>query len=631
MNRLYKLAGNKFNRNIEDLISNRRLFVSFCFFLFLVLSAPGNAFATIYSATLASNNSTVPAASACIGRVKVPFYSFSIQINSGSGGADATPVLSTITYTTTGTYTSSDIATGYKLFYSTTNTFSTATTQLGTTLSVAGPGTLTFSSLALTMAPGTYYFWITTDINSAATPGRTFTNTNSLPTSNMVFSTTLTSGSSGTSGAGNTQTINAVPAAVSITPGTSSTICFGNAAAFTAGISPTVNILNQNFNSGLTGSVGGTWSVVNSGGASAYNWGIFSSTAFSGITGDGTSMAGTSGDMAGSILLITQLRSPSFSTVGLTGASLTFNYFCQSDNVYDDIAEIGYSTNGGSSWTVLHNYLNTTTGTVTWSAATPTQTISLPSGALGQPNVMLRWYYRTNWGWYWVVDNVKLTGTYSTPAYVWSGISGASGLSCTSCATTTITPTVLGANIYSVTATSNGCSSTNGVTLTTEEAGAVTVSGGGAYCGSAVLTASGGTGGTIYYQSTTSVGTSTATPSTTQTVTATGTYYFRSRTSAASCWGTQGSATVTINPTPSSTGATNSGPICVGGTVTLSANSSNATAWSWTGPGGFTSTLQNPTATPTITGTYSLTVSTSGSGCSPSTVYATTVTVNPVP
>ncbi len=94
---------------------------------------------------------------------------------------------------------------------------------------------------------------------------------------------------------------------------------------------------------------------------------------------------------------------------------------------------------------------------------------------------------------------------------------------------------------------------------------------------------------------------------------------------------TYSTTTVTVNPVPSSTGATNNGPICVGGTVTLSSNSSDATAWSWSGPSGFTSSLQNPTATPTVTGTYSLTVSSTGSGCSPTTVYTTTVTVNPVP
>ncbi|MFN5877808.1 MAG: hypothetical protein ACK44B_03000, partial [Flavobacteriales bacterium] len=78
---------------------------------------------------------------------------------------------------------------------------------------------------------------------------------------------------------------------------------------------------------------------------------------------------------------------------------------------------------------------------------------------------------------------------------------------------------------------------------------AVTVSGAGTFCGSTTITASGGTGGTIYFQGTTPGGTSTTTASTSQTISASGTYYFRSR-SAAGCWGPEGSAVVTISSIP---------------------------------------------------------------------------------
>ncbi len=85
----------------------------------------------------------------------------------------------------------------------------------------------------------------------------------------------------------------------------------------------------------------------------------------------------------------------------------------------------------------------------------------------------------------------------------------------------------------------------------------VTVSGGGTYCNSAILTASNVSGETIYWQNTISGGISTATPSTSQTVTTSGTYYFRSRNSwydsqsgeNGLCWGIEGSATVIINST----------------------------------------------------------------------------------
>ena len=91
-------------------------------------------------------------------------------------------------------------------------------------------------------------------------------------------------------------------------------------------------------------------------------------------------------------------------------------------------------------------------------------------------------------------------------------------------------------------------------------------------------------------------------------------------------------ATVSVNPVPVSTGATNNSPICAGvGSVTLSDNSSNATAWTWTGPGSYSSTLESPVITPTVGGVYSLSISSIGSGCNPATVYTTAVTVSTQP
>jgi len=78
----------------------------------------------------------------------------------------------------------------------------------------------------------------------------------------------------------------------------------------------------------------------------------------------------------------------------------------------------------------------------------------------------------------------------------------------------------------------------------------------------------------------------------------------------------------------------NDGPVCAGGTVTLTANpSGGTTTYLWSGPGLASSTVENPTATPSATSVYSLTV-TDGSGhpgCSPSTVYTTLVTYNAAP
>jgi hypothetical protein len=83
---------------------------------------------------------------------------------------------------------------------------------------------------------------------------------------------------------------------------------------------------------------------------------------------------------------------------------------------------------------------------------------------------------------------------------------------------------------------------------------AVTVTGDGIYCGQKVISATGGAGGAIYYQGSTSNGTSVLVPFDTALVTSDGTYFFRSR-SSAGCWGVQDSAVVVVKPllTPSVT------------------------------------------------------------------------------
>lgn len=159
-------------------------------------------------------------------------------------------------------------------------------------------------------------------------------------------------------------------------------------------------------------------------------------------------------------------------------------------------------------------------------------------------------------------QSVTLTGTtggsFSTPA--------ALSLNTSTGAVTPSTSTVGGP--YTVTysiGAAGGCSAfstTASVSILATPA-ATTASGAGTFCNSTVITASGGTGGTIYFQGTTSNGTSTAVASASQTVTSSGTYYFRAR-NASGCWGTQGSVTVTILPTPTLTGASLNTTYCSG-------------------------------------------------------------------
>ena len=139
--------------------------------------------------------------------------------------------------------------------------------------------------------------------------------------------------------------------------------------------------------------------------------------------------------------------------------------------------------------------------------------------------------------------------------------------------------------------------------------------------------ASGGGGGYTYSWASSPAGftSSSANPSVSPTATTT---YNLTVTDTNGCTAAA-STVVTVNALPTPT-ATNSGPVCVGGTLALTA--SGGVGYRWTGPNSFTSSEQNPTvsasATLAMAGTYTVTA-TNASGC---TAQATTLaTVNALP
>lgn len=190
-----------------------------------------------------------------------------------------------------------------------------------------------------------------------------------------------------------------------------------------------------------------------------------------------------------------------------------------------------------------------------------------------------------------------------------------------------------GTSAISYVLSSTGCFSTAVVTVSAGPS-VTSVTNNGPICAGTTLTltASGATGVTTYswagpvaVTSSTSATASVPTASTT----ATGVYTLTVNAGGASgCVGIYTtSATVKTKPVAA---PTNNGPVCAGGTVSLFANpSGGATIYAWSGTALSSTTLQNPTAVPTAATTvYSVTVS-DGSGhpgCSPSTVYTTSVT-----
>lgn len=157
---------------------------------------------------------------------------------------------------------------------------------------------------------------------------------------------------------------------------------------------------------------------------------------------------------------------------------------------------------------------------------------------------------------------------------------------------------------------------------------AVVASGAGTFCDNATITATGGTGGTIYFQGTTPAGVSNVTPTASNVVTATGTYYYRAQ-SAAGCWSTEGSVHVTITPLPATTTVSGSGTFCGSTSITAAAPGGGTIYYQGTTSGG-TSTASTLRVVPvTASGTYYFRTL-SAAGCwSPE--GSATVTVNPLP
>ncbi|MBP7822029.1 MAG: T9SS type A sorting domain-containing protein [Saprospiraceae bacterium] len=164
--------------------------------------------------------------------------------------------------------------------------------------------------------------------------------------------------------------------------------------------------------------------------------------------------------------------------------------------------------------------------------------------------------------------------------------------------------TVSNPGIYTVTITSNNCSSSTSVTVN-QTAVQAAITGNLAYCegSSGTLTVTGG-GSYVWSNGSTS---------STITTNAAGTYCVTVTTNGCT---SSTCANVIISPAPSLTVSNNSPTI--GQTLTISASSTSSNAYSWAGPNGFTSFDQNISilnATPNQNGTYCVTATSLTSSC----------------
>ena len=289
------------------------------------------------------------------------------------------------------------------------------------------------------------------------------------------------------------------------------TVCNGSSVTLTATVPglPGTPILTEDFNAGL-----GTWTVDNTGSTSpssvspwqgqpdGYVYGFFPTF----HSPDNSPFVITNADVSGSssYTTISSLISPAFSLAGFTAASLSYQHYL---NGYfaDNLVSVDISTDGGSSWNLISDYTYMDIGDY---ASFVTQTSDL-TPYVGSTNCMLRFYYNTNYGYFWALDNVSVTGTpvtgpapvwtpstylYSDPALTVPYVAGTPTFEVYVHPTTVATATTVD---YVAATTLSGCSSFDTSTVTITTPPAITASGSTNICAGNTLTLSNtATGGT---------------------------------------------------------------------------------------------------------------------------------------
>ena len=175
-------------------------------------------------------------------------------------------------------------------------------------------------------------------------------------------------------------------------------------------------LLSEDFNSAAVGSTSGPngWTTTNnSSGGSPANaaWTIRENNYNNGTifrSNDNSNFYLSDSDAQGSgSTTSTNLISPSINTVGYTDLQLEFYHYYRD---YASTAFVEVSTNG-STWNTIRTYDSSDGSSTSFSH----ETISL-NGYIGNPTLFIRFRYEANWGYYWAIDNVEVTGTPASAA-----------------------------------------------------------------------------------------------------------------------------------------------------------------------------------------------------------------------
>lgn len=426
------------------------------------------------------------------------------------------------------------------------------------------------TSAAVTITAGaadydTYVWTPATGVSGDATTGWTF---NPAVTTVYTLNATQATGALCTANAATvTVTVNALPTPIVVTPSPAS-VCVDAIAPLvtTGGTLSNIAILTENFNDATN-----TWTTTNNstgGSAPASSaWTLradgytYSSVAFH--SNDNSQFYLTNSDAAGSgSTAATLLKSPAFSTVNYSSASLKFNSFLyDASSSGGTVAKVQASIDGVT-WGDLQTITPTTTTTGTVFAPV---TVALTAAYLNQPVVYVRFNYAATWRYYWGIDNVAITGTQIT-SKTWSPVTNlytdaaATVPYVANTAASTVyfkSATESAAVTYTVTATSAaGCLVTNTVDVSVNALPVVVITNPAVVCAStpvdltaAAVTAGSGSGLTYTYFTNAAATTALATPNA---VTTAGTYYIKA-TNASGC-SVVNPVVVTVTTTPAPTG-----------------------------------------------------------------------------
>ncbi|RZJ76006.1 MAG: T9SS sorting signal type C domain-containing protein [Flavobacterium sp.] len=305
------------------------------------------------------------------------------------------------------------------------------TASSATPFAVTAPPAIVLSSSAATICSGTAtplititqgasdytgYSWTSVPagqpVSGTAAAGFTLS-----PATNAVYTLTASNpGTTCTTTATFTVTVNASPAAFTVSPA-EATICDGQVQAITANGGPAaVTILTEDFNGEVPG-----WTVINNsigGIVDNAEWALYESTT-SFKSNDNTDFVMSDSNAQGSSGIITEtyLISPVFSLANLTSASLEF-YHYYSDYDANDSATVQITLDGGVTWTNVQTY-TTSQGSAT---AFVLANLNL-TPYINNSNVQLRFKYIADWGYYWAIDNLAVKAL-SNPQYIWSPATG---------------------------------------------------------------------------------------------------------------------------------------------------------------------------------------------------------------